>query len=129
MSREIKFRFIVDGEVFSQEEIQKDPDLNLEFHSDGFKLFTFVDDGFCGRYDEIDILFEQFTGLTDSNWVDIYQGDIVSLNNLNQVESSNIYFEVKWCKDNHRWIIYYSDIEFYDLSDFDAWVIGNIHQK
>lgn len=72
---------------------------------------------------------EQYTGLNGKDERDVYEGDIVSLNKLNQIESSDIYFEVKWCSENHRWIIYHSDVEFYDLIDFDLWVIGNIHQN
>lgn len=66
---------------------------------------------------------DRFTGLIDGNGKEVYENDSVSLNELNTVESSDIYFNVQWCPKHFQWIIYYNEVDFYNLYDYDLWVV------
>jgi hypothetical protein len=77
----------------------------------------------------------QFTGLTDKNGKEIYEGDVVKVTDLNAEETKNIVIEYKRGGYCIEW-----DGRFYDSSDvtliawamedeFEFEVIGNIYEN
>jgi len=67
------------------------------------------------------ISFEQFTGLRDKNGKEIYEGDIIEINFLDDDKSI---FLVEWIVDqlDSGWNITPCDLD-------DSTVIGNIHEN
>lgn len=72
-----------------------------------------------------DLVIQQFTGLLDSNGVEIYEGDLVQLP-PNDEEPRPI-FEVRWNIEKCRFEMFKSDQSTYDI-DQAYKVIGNIYE-
>lgn len=90
-------------------------------------------DHFCTGADE-DVEFMQSTGLKDKNDTEIYEGDIVILQ-----EGHSSYYIVEW-HDGGMWVFRYMNdkkqyyalntiLDFLDYSSFECKVIGNIYEN
>jgi uncharacterized phage protein (TIGR01671 family) len=71
----------------------------------------------------------QFTGLTDKNGKMIFEGDIVSYEDVNGIEDGigNVLFDVFY----GAWIVFVNDYEENLLADvaYNCEIIGNIHDQ
>ena len=65
-------------------------------------------------------LIQQFTGLTDKNCVDIYEGDIVE-------DEEHYYSLISWDNDNSMYVA--SDVGGLCDMNFPIKIIGNIHEN
>ena len=80
-----------------------------------------------GKYKAKPETVGQFTGLTDKNGKMIFEGDIVSYEDVNGIEDGigNVLFDVFY----GAWIVFVNDYEENLLADvaYNCEIIGNIH--
>ena len=87
-------------------------------------------DGFVLDYDEvIPETVEVATGLTDKSGVEIFEGDIVSYEDISGVEDGvgNVLFDLFY----GAWFVFVNDYEENSLADvaYNCEIIGNIHDN
>lgn len=113
--RDIKFRCYVKflGAIHNVNELRRNGDV--------------MTDGYDYCLDKDDIVLMQYTGLTDKNGVEIYEGDIVKWQ-AGLVSGTNaiIYNDGSYCIDS----TFQDDMSIYQSYASNALeVIGNIHQN
>lgn len=114
MSREIKFRALV------RYEGMKNP--VWEYYTT-FRMPAWLDFG------EVIIKDLQYTGLRDKNNIEIYEGDIVEMDNWNPSNYQISFIEAGFCLADCKGE-YAADIHYiYHAGIKQAAVIGNIHQN
>ena len=129
MSRELKFRVYI-------------PDTNK------FVYFGINDFDYSDRYlDDGKYPIQQYTGLTDKNNIEVYDGDIVKINRcytrpfVNEKQQIGYKFiegevevgKVLWGWNTQKYLVSYEHIRYDDIEDFDkpshrVEVIGNIFE-
>ena len=129
MSRELKFRVYI-------------PDTNK------FVYFGINDFDYSDRYlDDGKYPIQQYTGLTDKNNIEVYDGDIVKINRcytrpfVNEKQQIDYKFiegevevgKVLWGWNTQKYLVSYEHIRYDDIEDFDkpshrVEVIGNIFE-
>ena len=129
MSREHKYRVYI-------------PDTNK------FVYFGINDFDYSDRYlDDGKYPIQQYTGLTDKNNIEVYDGDIVKINRCytrpfvnekHQIDYKFIEGEVEvgkvlWGWNTQKYLVSYEHIRYDDIEDFDkpshrVEVIGNIFE-
>lgn len=129
MSREHKYRVYI-------------PDTNK------FVYFGINDFDYSDRYlDDGKYPIQQYTGLTDKNNIEVYDGDIVKINRcytrpfVNEKQQIDYKFiegevevgKVLWGWNTQKYLVSYEHIRYDDIEDFDkpshrVEVIGNIFE-
>ena len=129
MSREHKYRVYI-------------PDTNK------FVYFGINDFDYSDRYlDDGKYPIQQYTGLTDKNNIEVYDGDIVKINRcytrpfVNEKQQIDYKFiegevevgQVLWGWNTQKYLVSYEHIRYDDIEDFDkpshrVEVIGNIFE-
>ena len=129
MSREHKYRVYI-------------PDTNK------FVYFGINDFDYSDRYlDDDKYPIQQYTGLTDKNNIEVYDGDIVKINRcytrpfVNEKQQIDYKFiegevevgKVLWGWNTQKYLVSYEHIRYDDIEDFDkpshrVEVIGNIFE-
>ena len=129
MSREHKYRVYI-------------PDTNK------FVYFGINDFDYSDRYlDDGKYPIQQYTGLTDKNNIEVYDGDIVKINRcytrpfVNEKQQIGYKFiegeveigKVLWGWNTHKYLVSYEHIRYDDIEGFDkpshrVEVIGNIFE-
>lgn len=105
MGRKIKFRAWI-----------KDEEKMLQFHEIIFHEYTDIQE----HFEDDELIFMQFTGRTDANGVEIYEGDVFE-------GEEHFYAQVYWCKKSLSWM---ADGEgLADFSGISIKVIGNIYEN
>lgn len=124
MNRVIKFRAW---------DIQNERFINPEFcaiYGDG--QYMVEDNGDYIEATSNEITVEQFTGLTDKNGKEIYEGDLIKLKWSSGDEKMETIAEVKYSV-KYGGSFYLDDQKradfFFNSNDFDKVVIGNIHEQ
>jgi hypothetical protein len=104
------FRFIKSGEEGNDW---------IVFTSDK-QLLTDAPHPFDNPYFQQQLKVMQFTGWSDSNGIEIYEGDILE-------DDEHFYYEISWSDKHACW--YASDIGGLDDLPLSCAVIGNIYQN
>lgn len=116
MNREIKFRAFDDGVMIYSH--------NNEINTDYFQLSWFFN-----KIRE-DAIVMQFTGLTDKNGKEIYEGDKILCDGMiGTVKYVNASFIIEWNEDIYSELLGWSDWERGKKNEGNEYeVIGNIYQ-
>lgn len=130
MNRDIKFRFLIEGELWTEEEIKIDGDMYIEYtHNKGLVVMCYVDDGYAGRYDELSESCYQFTNQTDINNKDIYDKDIVKLTFENSAWDEPVVYHEVVRFHNGMWMAGDKPLYRDEYAPYTVEVVGNVFEN
>lgn len=70
----------------------------------------------------------QFTGRNDIDGKRLFEGDLVQIGDDETGTILDGVYEIKWHEEGYFYV-YQSNCNWYNLTDFDIWLCGNIYQN
>mgnify|MGYP000879034273 CR=1 FL=1 len=125
--REIKFRVLIDNRIYYQDKYDKYGDnlTSIDVCKKTITITEFYDYKDVYRFEYKEVKLMQYTGVKDKNGTEIYEGDIVILNDAE--EESRCVVKYKY----GSYILVYGDLRenLSNVEDRFLKVIGNIYEN
>ena len=127
MSREIKFRVLIDNRIYYQDKYDKYGDnlTSIDVCKNTITITEFYDYKDVYRFEDEEVKLMQYTRVKDKNGKEIYEGDIVVLNNI---ENDNMCI-VRYEHSSYRLEGWSLREDLSNVEDRFLEVVGNIYEN